>query len=99
VDRLVQIRSVECTACMACIASCPSAGALQFSLPHSGNPSAEQPRYRRAVTPLGMVAILAVIFFGTVLFARATNHWQTRVPSEMYQMLVPSANQTTHPEF
>jgi polyferredoxin len=32
VDRLVQIRSVECTACMACVAACPAQDALQFSL-------------------------------------------------------------------
>ncbi len=98
VDQLEQIRSVECTACMACIASCQSEGALQFSLPPSRMPAPEQPRYRRAVTPLGMVAILAVIFFGMVLFARATNHWQTNVSGEMYKMLVPSADQATHPD-
>jgi len=32
VDRLVQIRSVECTACMECVAVCPAENALQFSL-------------------------------------------------------------------
>ena len=32
VDRLVQIRSVECTGCMECIAVCPAENALQLSL-------------------------------------------------------------------
>ena len=39
VDRLVQIRSAECTACMACIASCPSEGALRFSLAPGHGPA------------------------------------------------------------
>jgi len=109
VDKLVQIRSVECTACMACIASCPAEAALQFSLPQgraqsaAGGPAlapaAALPRYRRAVTPLAMVGIVAVFFFGMILIARATNHWQTHVPNEVYQQLVPSANQATHPGF
>ena len=33
VDKLVQIRSVECTACMACVSVCPAQDALQFALP------------------------------------------------------------------
>jgi polyferredoxin len=99
VDKLVQIRSVECTACMACIASCPAEGALQFSLPRSHRPAAELPLYRRAVTPLAMVGLLAILFFGMILFARASNHWQTHVPNDVYQQLVPNANEVTHPGY
>jgi len=32
VDRLVSIRSAECTACLECVAVCPAAGALQFAV-------------------------------------------------------------------
>jgi len=100
VDKLVQIRSVECTACMACVAACPAEGALQFSLPRGGEAAGRPlPRYRRPVTPLGMVALLAAIFFGMVLFARATNHWQTQVPADVYRQLVPNANRAAHPGF
>jgi polyferredoxin len=107
VDKLVQIRSVECTACMACIASCPAEGALQFSLAQgrafsagpAPAPPASLPRYRRPVTPLAMVTILAVIFFGLVLMAKATNHWETHLPQEVYQQLVPNASLATHPGF
>lgn len=97
VDKLVQIRSAECTACMACIASCPAEGALQFSLPQGHNPVQLLPRYRRAVTPLAMAAILSGIFLGVILFARATNHWKTEVPDAVYQQLVPNANLAAHP--
>lgn len=99
VDKLVQVRSVECTACMACVASCPAEGALEFSLAASRITATPQPLYRRAVSPLGMVAILAVVFFGTILFARATSHWQTNVPRAVYQELIPHAQEATHPGF
>ena len=109
VDKLVKIRSVECTACMACIASCPAEGALQFSLPQGrmtallGEPTlapvAALPRYRRAVTPLAMVGLLAILFFGMILLARATSHWQTHSPNSIYQELVPNASLATHPEY
>jgi polyferredoxin len=96
VDKLVQVRSVECTGCMACVSSCPAEGALRFSLP--GEPANEaQPRYRRPVTPLAFVGLLAFLFFGFVLFARATNHWQTNIPPALYQQLIPNAGQASHP--
>lgn len=41
--------------------------------------------------------VLAYIFFGLILFARATNHWQTNMPQSVYMNLVPRANQLTHP--
>lgn len=100
VDRLVQIRSAECTACMSCVSSCPAEGALRFSLPGVSLPAAQAaatPRYRRAVTPMAFAGVLALIFFGFVLVARATNHWQTQIPDTLYQQLVPEVNQLSHP--
>lgn len=97
IDHLVQIRSVECTACMTCIAPCPAEGALEFSLPPARSAAPSGPR--GVLPPLGMVALLAAIFFGTVLFARVTNHWQTNVPRAVYQELIPHANSATHPGF
>jgi polyferredoxin len=97
VDKLVQIRSIECTACLACVASCPAEGALQFSLPPGNGSAAAQPRYRRPMNGWAMAVLVAGIFFGVVLFARATNHWHTYIPSAVYQQLVPNANLATHP--
>jgi len=57
-----------------------------------------QARWRgRAVTPLAVVGILACIFFGIILYARATGHWQTNLPRAVYMDLVPHANDATHP--
>ncbi len=97
VDQLVQIRSVECTACMACIAACPSENALQFSLiPRRTVTPAE--RWRgRVLSPVGVAVVLACIFFGLVIMAKATGHWQTNLPRDVYMHLVTHAGQASHP--
>jgi len=41
--------------------------------------------------------VLAYFFFGVVLVARATNHWRTNIPEQVYMHLVPRANQLAHP--
>lgn len=97
VDRLVQIRSVECSACMSCVASCPAEYGLQFALPGRNAAAPAQRWNRRVVGPIALAAILAYIFFGVVLWARATNHWQTNIPRAVYARLVPHANQVSHP--
>lgn len=97
VDKLVQIRTVECTACMACVAACPAQDALQLALrPRRAITSTDRWR-KRALSPAVVCGVLAYIFFGLVLFARATNHWQTTMPQTVYMNLVPHANQLTHP--
>jgi polyferredoxin len=97
VDKLVQIRSVECTACMACVAACPAENALQFALAPRKAATVRQRWTRRALGPLAVAGMIAYIFLGFVLYARATNHWQTTMPREVYMHLVPRANQLTHP--
>jgi polyferredoxin len=96
VDQLVQIRSVECSACMACVAACPVENALQFALPPRPAQTADRWRVRIA-SPRFVAAALAAIFLGVVLLARATGHWQTNLPQEVYAHLVPHANEVTHP--
>jgi len=97
VDQLVQIRTVECTGCMECVASCSTQDALQFALPPCRATTPAERWRRRVIAPLVFSAALAYIFFGVVLFARATNHWQTNLPRSVYMQLVPRANQLTHP--
>jgi polyferredoxin len=97
VDRLMQIRSAECSACMVCVAACPAQNALQFSLPPRRAAAPAQRWFSRALGPLAVTGILAYIFFGLILFARATNHWQTNIPRAVYMNLVPHANEVTHP--
>jgi polyferredoxin len=97
VDQLVQISSVECTACMACVAACPAENALQFALaPRKASITADKWQ-RRIIRPATFLAVLACIFFGLVLVAKMTGHWQTNLPREMYIDLVSHANEEAHP--
>jgi polyferredoxin len=96
VDELVQIRSVECSACMACVAACPVENALQFALPPA-KASAVERWSGRVAGPQTVATALAIIFFGVVLVARATGHWHTNLPEAVYARLVPHANEVTHP--
>lgn len=97
VDKLVQIRSVECSACMSCIAACPAEDALQLALPprKASQPAARWAR--RSLSPFAVACIVAYLFFGMVLFARATNHWNSELPRDVYMQLVPHANELSHP--
>ncbi|SEF53325.1 4Fe-4S binding domain-containing protein [Bryocella elongata] len=97
VDKLVQVQSVECSACMLCLASCPAENALQLALPPRKAETSQQRWSRRAVHPLALTAVLAYIFFGAVLWARTTDHWQTHILGAVYLRLVPHAEELGHP--
>jgi polyferredoxin len=139
VDRLIQIRSIECTACLECVAACATQNALQFALPPAsatgaaslaayppapasgaagaasavplddapdlpqladvGSPFAAQRWQGRRLQPLAAAVLLAALFFGGVGLARITGHWQTNVSDDVYQQLIPHADEQTHPGF
>ncbi len=102
VYRLVQVRSVECTSCMECVAVCPAEDALQFSLTPRDKTAAEgrggvAARWRnRAFDPRVVAAALAVLFFSFVGVAKATGYWQTNISRAVYQQLVPLADEYSH---
>jgi polyferredoxin len=97
VDSLIQIRSVECTGCMECVAVCPAESALQLSLPPRRGSVSIASRWRqRALKPQTIAVILALVFLGLVGAARATGHWQTNVSHEIYMQLVPNAESFDH---
>jgi polyferredoxin len=50
----------------------------------------------RVLEPRTVVVVLAILFFGLIGVARATNHWQTRLPRTLYQQLVPHADDYNH---
>jgi len=91
VDKLVQIRSAECTACLECVAVCPAKDTLTMSL------AMPLPRRARAVPAWALAAGIAVLFFGFVGYAKATRHWNADVTRQVYLKLVPTASQQHHP--
>jgi polyferredoxin len=86
VDELIQIRSAECTACLECVAVCPAEGALFLAAPR-----------RRRVSPWAVAAGIAVLFLGTVGFAKVTGKWDTVLSRHLYMQLVPHADEASHP--
>lgn len=86
VDKLVQIRSLECTACLECVAVCPAEGALALSLPQ-----------RRRIPAWAAAAAIILLFTGTCGYAKYMGYWNTWVPEAVYFRLVPHANQFQHP--
>jgi polyferredoxin len=86
VDRLVNVRSAECTACLECIAVCPAKGALELALPA-----------RRRIPAWGMAAGIAVLFLGIVGYAKWRGAWESQISDSVYRQYVPAASDFQHP--
>jgi polyferredoxin len=99
VDRLIQIRSIECTACLECVAVCATQNAIQFALRPAPAKLPAQRWQGRTLQPLAAAILIAALFCGGVGLARLTHHWQTNIPDEVYRELIPNADQQTHPGF
>jgi polyferredoxin len=93
VDKLVTIKSAECTGCLECVAVCPAKDTLSMALPRIPV-LAPQPRTMPA---WAMAAGIAALFLGIVGFAKTAGYWESHVPRAMYQVLVPNADQARHP--
>ncbi len=92
VDKLVTIKSAECTGCLECVAVCPAEGALEISLPHW----TKAPNHGR-LSPVAMAAGIAILFFGVVGYAKSAGYWHGAVPDYVYRQLVPRADEVQHP--
>lgn len=103
VDQLIQIHSLECTSCMECVAVCPADHALQLAFAPGelstacDTTAASITRWHsRVLQPRAIVIALALLFFGLIGIARATGHWQTNVSRDVYQQMVPHADEYEH---
>jgi len=92
VDKLIVIKSAECTGCLECVSVCPAEGALQMSLPRLIRPQNEG-----RLPAWAMALAIAVLFLGIVGFAKSSGHWNGNVPEYVYRQLVPQANEINHP--
>jgi polyferredoxin len=86
VDRVVTVRSAECTTCLSCVLACPAAGALDLAWGRS-----------RVVRSRVVAVTVAVVFLGLVGLARVTGHWNTDLPDRLLFELIPRASQFGHP--
>jgi polyferredoxin len=92
VDKLISIKSAECTGCLECIAVCPAEGALQIALPQW-----MRSRNDGRLPAWALAAGIAVLFLGIVGFAKTTGYWNGDVPDYVYRQLVPHAAEVDHP--
>jgi len=86
VDQLVQVRSAECLGCMECVAVCPAEGALFLG---AGK--------RRVVHPYWLATAIVAVFLVAVGIAKLSGHWQSLIPDESFERLIPVARQLGHP--
>ena len=86
VDKLITIRSVECTGCLECVAVCPAEGALDLTVMRG-----------KKIPYWAMAAGIAILFLGIAGYAKWAGYWQTDLPSSVYMELVPRANEFAHP--
>jgi polyferredoxin len=95
VDKLLSIKSAECTGCLECLAVCPAQGALYMSL--SVPALVAEPKRRRVFPAWAMAAGVAALFVGIVGYAKVQGYWNSEIPTAVYQKLVPHANEARHP--
>lgn len=91
VDKLLQIRSAECTGCLECVTVCPAKETLMMS-------ARVGVKKRRTIPAWTMAAGIAVLFLGSVGFAKLTGNWNTNLPKQVYLELVPNASAQHHPQ-
>src|SRR5579859_2563191 len=71
VDKLVTIKSAECTGCLECVAVCPAKDALSLSLPSFSKKSIPELGTQPAKLPVWVMAAgIAALFLGIVGFAK-----------------------------
>jgi len=103
VDKLVTIKSAECTGCLECVAICPAKDTLSLALPSKfdvtivGEDGQGHPSLHAFKVPVwAMATAIAVLFFGVVGFAKSAGYWDSHVPRALYQQLVPHADEAQH---
>jgi len=92
VDKLITIKSAECTGCLECVAVCPADNTLAISLPRLPG-ILPQPK---PISIWAMAAGITILFLGIVGFAKSSGYWDSPVPNAVYQQLVPHADKAQH---
>lgn len=87
VNRLLTVRSDECSLCLECVESCPISNTLGVQVAFT----------RHRVWPVILAVSIVGIFVGTLAYGRLSGHWQSSVtPQETAQQI--QALQFTEPQ-
>lgn len=93
VDKLIQVKSVECSGCMTCTESCPVASTLTFSL---RSPRAAGTRRSGALSGAAIAGLLLGAVAAAVGFAAVAGVWESPVPEALWFRLIPQAQMIGH---
>lgn len=81
------VHSLECSACLTCIDSCPEKGALKFT-GYAG----------RSSLPAAFIALGFVLFFSSgITLAILSDKWQNEIPTQAYINYAVSMNREVNP--
>ena len=104
VDRLIAVRSIECTTCMTCVEICPAQDALQLALAPRNNSAINGDAqglakrwHKRKVAGVAVILIIYGILIGTISYAKYNNVWDSPVSPMYYARLIPKADMFGHP--
>lgn len=86
VHRKQIVRSVECTACLTCVANCPAPGALDLRLS----------LWRQPIPGWGFALLVVLIFVGGIGAGMLGGHWESSLTTQDYQQLIPFASRFGH---
>ncbi len=86
VEQSRRLSSPECMGCLTCVSNCPVQGALDIGL--TGG---------RRLNPFLFAALVVAVFWGGVLLAKATGHWNSNVTYEEYLSIIPGLRELEHP--
>ncbi len=80
------VHSVECTACLTCVSSCPVPGTLEL-----------RPGFwRRPLPGWGFALTVLLLFSAGILAGIASGHWESSLTYQDYQRLIPMAARFGH---
>jgi NAD-dependent dihydropyrimidine dehydrogenase PreA subunit len=80
----IGINSLECSACLTCVETCPEKGSIQFSL-FAG---------KKPIAPSFLALFFLLIFTGGITLAKSTGNWQNVISKQEYLSYIAPASNT-----
>lgn len=104
VDKLIQVRSIECTTCLSCVEICPAQDALQLSLRPpkklavNGDTEGIKARWQgRKLYGISVIILIYLTMSIVIGYAKYMERWNSPVPDRYYKIYIPKAGSMGHP--
>lgn len=104
VDRLIHVRSIECTTCLSCVEICPAKDALQLAIKpndiaaNNGDDENIHVRWKgKKVFGLAVIVFIYISIFAVIGYAKYLDRWDSPVPDKYYQQYINMAKKIPHP--